>query len=147
MIYIAFFPCWSDNLDCRHMKAVNKTALIKVTFNLLARLLELNKFLWNCIFCTNVEATEQGMLLYLNSVGKNDVFSILHLFQVQQVQKNVCNLISFCLLFFFKHKALYKQNFLKSTFQVKIWRLSVGRFIEIIEGCLLYALNYCARNL
>ena len=70
------------------------------------------------------------ILLYSNSIRKN-VFSILQLFQVQQVQTNVQNL-NLILLFIFlsKHKAFYKQIFLEYIFQAKIQRLSIGTFLD-----------------
>ena len=49
------------------------------------------------------------ILLHLGSITKNIAVSVLHLFQVQQVQINVQNLIYFAFHFF---KALYKQNLL-----------------------------------
>ena len=69
-------------------------------------------------------------------------YCILHIAFISVVaSSNKCSEFDFISLFIF----LSKQNFLECTFQIMIWKLSIGSFIEIIEMYILFTFNNCAR--
>ena len=102
--------------------------------------MQIDKFLLNCIFCTNIGVAKFCVLLYLGSFRKNTSFSNLYLLYFKCSKLYVQNLF-FCFLFSFKKQGSLQTEF-SWTFSNKDLKISLGSLIINWENWSIFIIRF-----
>ena len=129
-VFVAFFS------SCREIKAEERKNLLqqgfsqKLFFNFLVHLVEIDKFLSNCIYCASVVVVDFSYFC-IRKKKRSALQFVFTSFQLQQDKTSVPNLIFFYLLFIQNTRLFINRNFL-NTFQINS-PSTAQLLIEIIE--------------